>query len=813
MLIAAARRLRRDPLSAAVTVLGLAVALAAVMLAALYIQTELSYDRQFRDGERLYRIGHSYILPGRAPLVGPYSPAPLLPAALAEVPGVEAGTRLTKGESQVTTGDRSFTAEGASVDATFLTLFDFPLLAGSADTALAEQDTVVLTESLARKLFGTVAVLGRDATINGVEHRVTAVMRDPGPLTHLRFEFLRMPGGKDAWTNAESHPRAWERNAPDTYLRLRSGADPAAVERDLQALLDRHDPKREGKTISRKLSLHRVADIHLSHTLPGDKVPAGNPDSLWAVGGISLLILVVAVVNATNLLTAQAVNRGREVAVRKALGATHAELARQFLAEALVVCAGAALLGLVIAEAALPAFNGLVERELALSLLPFWQVTAFLAGTGLLSGLLAGAYPALLLTRWRPDDILRGRGGPTGSARLRSALVIGQFAIAIGLVVGTVTIKAQLDHSRLTTLGFQTENVLVLSVANMENRAATKPEDRFLWPDQRTMETLRDELLKLPGVRAVTLSNMIPAASSTTISMIQRSDEETEISAGVMTVDPGFFDFYGVPLLAGRLLTEVPAPRPLPDIRADRTIRPVLLTESAARALGWGRPEEALGKLLGKPSERQSEVVGVIADVRLKSSRDAPEPLVVGISPWEWRDVSIRLGPGDPRPTVAEIEVLAKRLMPEFKTFHRFLADNIEALYQDEKRQARIFATFAGLAILLSAVGLFGLTALLAARRTKEIGIRRVVGASKPQVALMMVGQFTRPVLLANLLAWPAAWWLLSRWLERYAVRIELTPLPFIAAGLGALALAAAVVAIHALRVAAAPPVTALRYE
>ncbi|MEA1672203.1 ABC transporter permease [Nitrospirillum sp. BR 11163] len=798
--------LRRHLLFTLLNLLGLAVGIAAFLLVSLYVAEELSVDRGFSHADRLYRVGSQLNVGGQS-IKLTFAPTDLPGPLLQEVPEVEAAARAENDKVMLGSGTRFFEQQIEWADPNFLQVMDYPLEEGNAATVLARPDGVVVTRALARILFGDADPVGRTVQVrHGPVLTVTGILA-PVPQSHLVFGAIAADAarGEKSWARQKASP--WSDIAGvATYIRLARGVSAAAVASGLPAFVNRHNPPNPdqaggGMDNMVSLRLDPVPDIYLHIKALGDVAAGGDVGTLRILGGVSLLILGIAIANYTNMATAQAINRAREIGVRKLAGARRRQLAALFTGEAVLLAAIGTAAALALMELALPAFQGLVGREVSLAPLTRGWLLPLLLATPLLVGVLGGFYPALVLSGYRPMEVLKGRTRTPGAGRVRGVLVVAQFAISVALMVATFTVQRQVAHVQVVSLGYRPESLYVFT---------------NLPTDIVRAAALKAELGRLPAVRNLGFSTLVPADHSESLSSFNlpentRSTQKEARGIATFTADEDFFATYGTTLVAGEGL-----PRGWkPDAVDQETPRYAILTETAARRMGYRRPEDAVGERLyaNEAHTLFTEIVGVVADMRFQSARRADQPLMFYIKAGG-RDLTLRLAAGDQRATVDAVNALVDKIFPDAEYLHRGFADErIEGLYQSERRQARVFAAFGGLAIVLANMGLFGLSALTAARRTKEIGIRRVVGARVGDILRLMAWQFTRPVLLANLVAWPVAWWALHRWLAQFTVRVDQAPLTFLAAGAVALAVALATVAIHVIRVASARPVAALRYE
>lgn len=804
------RLVRRHVLFAAINLIGLAIGIAGFLVVALYVKDQFSYDRHFTGADRIYRLANTITMPGRPPLVTSSATPKAGHMLAAEMPEVEAVTRLARRQETLGAGpDRQVGAAVLWADPNLLQVLDFPLARGDAASALSRPDGMVLTPALAGQLFGDADPMGRTVELpGGATATVTGVL---GPLgrSHLDFAAIIADAARGASAFDRAPAESWSMGGAVTFLRLAPGTA-AKVEAALPDFLARNAvglPPPEMFPDFLRLRLDPLTSIHLRIAAVDEATRGARLPVLHTLVAVAVLILGIAIVNYTNLATAQAVQRAREVGVRKVVGAKRRDLVLLFLGESVAMTMASTLLALALVEMLSPLFTRLVGQEVSL-----WQsmdlpLIAVILGTPLCVGVLGGLYPALLLSGYRPATALKGGVHGPGGSRLRSALVVMQFAASIALVIGTLTIQAQLRHARTAELGYSPESLVFAGILD---------------EDPVRQRELRSRLEAHPGITAVTFSSIVPADRSESLSSVQLLGKAYPggppvLSSHAVTTD--FFATYGIGLIAGPGLP--PGWQPTPVLKPDGTPamtagRYAYVSRAALARLDIASPEEAIGvQVNAAPDGAQfpTEIVGVVEDVRLRSARDAVEPIL-----FQFTDaaayVSVRLAAGDPRPALTFLDQQLDELFPDrgIKRRH-FVDERLDAQYAAEQQQAQVFATFAVLAILLANMGLFGLTALAATRRTKEIGIRRVVGASTGQLVLLLSGSFTRPVLVANLIAWPVAWLMLSHWLEQFAVRITVGPLPFLLAGAAALLIAVSTVSVHAARIALMPPARSLRYE
>ena len=821
------RALRRDPLFTAINLFGLTVGLAGCVLIVLFIRYELSFDDWLPGAERVYQLqrvstsgtetGHRY---GQTSFVAASAMPP-------QFPEIEVATGLHPMSGVFRKDGQPFDlGDVYATDANFFDVLRLPLVAGDARTALAEVDTVVLTETAARRLFGRTDVLGRTVPRIGSDGdrmaRVTGVLRDLPSNSHLRLNALyrlnlaARRSGNEAFTE-------WNWVSAWVYVRLRPGAEPSALERRMVPTLRRLVPTgyrdrsaRDGLGFTQEL-----LNIRAINTAPIDSgtMRAGTPvRTLVTFGIVAAFLLVVACVNFTNLATARASRRAREVGLRKTLGATRGQLVRQFLLEASVVVGLAGVFALALVELALPLLNNLVDGQIEMRYFGAGGVLAPLAAMLLIVALLGGIYPAFFLSRYRPAAVLKanqsGAEAP-GAGRLRLALVVVQFAVSIALIICTAVIHTQTLYARSVDPGYRVPGLLFVPY----------PE---LIGDRPQVEAFMRRLEAVPGVRSVARTGITPNSDATSTTYFRAPGAPETVTLQIVPIDGDTFATLGMRVLAGRTVTherEADVGAPMYNLDPERAalVRErglnVVVDESAARTLGFADPQSAVGRQIGREDSESGEgsapytIVGVVNDARFESARFESLPKVYFVAPTSHLALAVRFDPARAAAVMSATESLWKSAV-NTDPFTGFFADaRIADMYKGDERRMQMFAIFAAFAVLISCLGLFGLAAFTAENRTKEIGIRKVMGARTSDIVRLLVWQFTRPVLVANLIAWPAAWWAMRDWLNTFEARIDLGPLPFVLAGLLALTIAIGTIAGHALKVARANPIHALRYE
>lgn len=775
----AARNLLKYKFYSAINVAGLAIGLAACLLLALYVQGELSYDRHHSKAERIYRIAQDSTRGDR--IAKHAAVSALLGPALAEhVSAFARVARLMKVwhtvvhcEGQLFIEKRFYRADAAVFD-----LFDYRWLSGEAATALAEPYSLVLTSSVAQKYFGAADPVGQTLSLdmgNGkVDYRVTGLIEDLPGQTHLHFDALISPH------NLSQYALNWGAHSAYVYALLPAGHKVEDWSRQLRDFAAEHVPG------GRSFFPQPLLDIHLHSDLQGEAEVNGDVRTLYLFSAIALAILLVACVNFVNLSTARAGQRAREVGLRKVLGAMRGQLVQQFLGEAALMTVAALLLALGLVEGVLPFFNEIFARELQVHYAGNWLGWGACAAFALGVSVLAGGYAALVLSSFKPVRVLQGeRSAGHGGSPVREGLVILQFAVSIALMVSAAIVSLQLRYAQEQELGFDREHLLLIDGAG--------------WLGGQ-YEAFKNELLSHADVLAVSTGN----APIKPLGLTQSITREGEtVHSLVYDVDYDFVATLGLKIVAGRDFS--------PQVDGGDGAREiVLVNETFARTFSDGEAGEFISRFSdGKPVE----VIGVVADFHMRSLREEIQPVVLRLRPQTQFFVLARLRPQHLAETLEFVEETWRTFVPAQPFSHSFLDAEWENLYRSEEQMSRLVNVFSALAVFVACIGLFGLAAFSAERRTKEIGIRKVLGASVVSVMLLLSKEFARPVLWANALAWPLAYWAANHWLEAFVYRINLGLGVFAAGGVLALLLALLMINGQALKVALSDPVKALRCE
>ncbi|HWK55416.1 MAG TPA: ABC transporter permease [Hyphomicrobiales bacterium] len=804
----ALRQLAGNWLYSAINIIGLSIGLACCLLILLYVRFESSYDQAWQQSDSLYRISREYYpLEGARARVPASNNAPVAPALLEDFPDlVQAAARVFGGDVFLEAGDIGFQERAVRfADPSLLEVFDFQWLAGDPATALDAPASIVLTESLARKYFGSTDVVGETLRLlQQMDLRVTGVIADLPLNTHLNLDGV-VSLSTVAMGFGSTFLQAWNRNTDfHTYLRLQSPAAAQPLQQRLGDFLSRHASAEAAQASS--LVMMPIADIHLHSDRDEEWLPPGNIGTVRAFIVIAFAILAIACINFLSIATARSTRRAKEVGMRKAIGATRLQLALQFLAESGLTVLLSLLGALALMEVALPAFGAFTHIPVSrMALLDGRMLTTFALLLMTLS-VLAGAWSAFFMSSLKSAAALGGVMVQKG-VWTRNVLVVCQFAIAITLVVATLVIQTQRSFIGNADLGFDKEAIVALRTPEIRGFGEQ-------WP------ALKNALLASPAIEEVTASHYLPFGFNDNQVPIKLRGSAVETRIQYMLVDYDFFETYGIGLLAGRAFSEDFPSDVLATNDEEGTALAFALNRSAARALGMN-PDEAVNATLEFPGALFSgTVVGVTEDVYFETFRMGERPLIFILAPPQveqpfntMRDASIRVAPGAMAAALAHIDATWTALNPGKPLNRHFLQEDFDALYLADARQGQLLTVFAGIAIALACFGLFGLASFNAEKRTKEIGVRKVMGSGVWNIVWLLTNDFSKLVLIANLIAWPVAWLAMERWLEAFAYRIDLTPLLFIGSSAIAFCIAWVTVGGIAAKAASAKPVLALRYE
>lgn len=803
-MMTAIRNLLRYKQYTLINILGLAVGLAACLLILLYVNFELSYDRWIPNNDRVMRVETlTYDRDGNFNNNDESIPPVAAPIFAEQVEGIEQFSRLLGDSVALAVDGNAYDQEIMIADPGVFDLMGINLLEGDAATALSSPDAIVLSISDARRIFGEQSPLGRVVKING-EHslKVTGVMPDWPKASDIEVHAF-IPGTTPVFDHMPWRLTSWGSFSGPTYVRLAEGISPERIAQDMNALAVRVGPANrfqdrinDGIKPQYEFHLTKAVDAHLKSDIRGGD-GRGSIANLITAGVIAFLILAIAVINVANLGTMLAMKRVREVAIRKALGAEGRHLMMQILVESVALTFLSMLIGVAMAEASLPIFSDLMNRELTSTQIYGPTMLATLIGCTTLVGIICGLYPALVAVRFRPVDYLAGMKPKLGS-RFRNGLIIMQFAATIGLLATCLVVFMQAEYAKSKNAGFNSAQLLEIS--GIARPIVLQRE-----------ATLREALARIDGVEAVAAAHGMPGHNYNNWNGLTLNNGVSK-DMRRFAVSEDLLQMLDVKLLAGRLFDKNRAAdsRTTPESGASGAI---ILNDFAYRELGFASPEEAIGQEVRTWGDFRSTIIGVVENLRTRSARSEPSPTYYWIGPHEYRHIVVKVHRKDMAQTLDSIDRVWREFFPELPIRRQFIDDAFADYYDTERRQGWLLLFSAGVMVVIAVMGLYGLAALATERRSKEIGIRKVLGARSHNIVSLLLWQFSTPVLIANIIAWPIAWWSLSEWLESFVDRINLSPIPFLLAGLGVLLVAWITIIGHTLKVAHSNPIKALRYE
>jgi putative ABC transport system permease protein len=777
------RNLKKNSTYSFLNILGLAVGMTAFILISLYVQYELSFDKYHENAGRIYRV----IREGRA-----FTPAALGPELKAKIPEVASVTRMIRrSNTLISYGQKHFLEEEFywAGPETF-DIFSVPFISGDLRTALDDPSAIVLSRTAAKKFFGNEDPMGKTLTVSErFEFKVSGVFGDMPANSHFVMDAVVPYETYFRITNNDIN--GWRSNFSYTYLLLREGADPEVMANKISPLIE--TPLYEAAGIKepqpKYFFIQPMTEIHLHSQLMQEIGPNNNIKYIFLFSSVALLILFIACINYMNLATARSLRRGREVGMRKVVGASKGQLIVQFLGESMTMTVIAMVFSMGMVLGALPAFNILVERQLSINPIHNPQLFAEVVIVTLIVGLFAGSYPAMRMSGFRPISVLGGSF--TRSAKgstLRNVLVLVQFSITIFLIVCTLAVRNQLKFIKTVDMGYTKEQIITLPVRGRSVR--------------QNIESIRTELLKYSDIVAVSTSDRLPNDIDTFTSRNWTGRKlEEPIAIFYNTADYDFVDLYGIQIVQGRNFSR--------DFPSDER-GAFLVNETAVKVAEWESP---IGRKFAHWNGAKGEIVGVIKDFHLRSLHSPIEPLYVFLNPRDFSNISVKIRSTNIPATIEYMERMMKKFAPSTPFSYSFFDEVFERAYFTEQRMGQVFGAFAILAIFIACLGLFGLTVFAAEQRTKEIGIRKVLGASITKIFLLLSKEFIRWVLLANLIAWPVAYFVMNKWLQNFAYRINIGIIAFLLAGGSALLIAYLTVSYQSIKSARANPVDSLRYE
>ncbi|MEO8763755.1 MAG: ABC transporter permease [Ginsengibacter sp.] len=788
----------------AINIAGLAVGLATCLLMLFYVTDELGYDKFNEKADRIFRVDGDIKFGGNH-FVLAVAPDPLGPVLKKDFPQVEQYTRLRGyGGLLVKKGSQNISEDGVIyADSTLFDVFTLPMLQGDPTTALSEPKSVVITEKVAKKYFNSTDVVGRNLIINDTGNlKITGVIKDIPAQSHFHFDFF-----VSLSTNDESRKNNWVSNNFNTYVVLRKGADPKKLESQFGAMvlkyvgpqvkqlmnIDMDDFTKSGNFDT--YNLMPLTSIHLHSNKTAELGTNSNVEFVYIFSFIAFLILLIACVNFMNLSTARSSNRAKEVGVRKVLGSLRKSLIAQFLTESILVSLLALVIAIGITFILLPYFNQLSGKEIGVGIFSKAWLFPSLIALMLVVGVIAGSYPAFFLSGFRPVEVLKGKlAKGFKSSLLRSGLVIFQFFISIALIMGTIVIYNQLQFIRSKDLGYDRSHVVVV---------------KNTYPLGNKAKVFRDGLLNISGVQKATMTGFLPTSdwrSDSPLFPDATLDQKKAVSAQIWAVDENYIPTLDMHMLKGRNFSK--------EFPTDST--GIILNEAAAKLLGFDDP---LNKTLYYTNDIQNSksltayhILGVVKNFNFSTLREEVIPLALVLREQNG-SISFRINTSNLPGLLAQVESKWKTMASSQPFNYSFMDEDFNNIYKSEQQTGKIFISFAGLAIFIACLGLFGLVTYAAEQRTKEIGIRKVLGASVSTIVSMLSKDFLKLIIIAAFIAFPVSWWAMNSWLQHFAYRISIAWWVFAVAGSTALVIALFTIGVQAVKAAIANPVKSLRTE
>lgn len=794
------RNLGKNKLYSGINIIGLTVGLAACLLIGVFISHELSYDKFNKNADKIVRVTMEYSNAGTVNTTATTG-TKVGPQFKRTFPAVEEYTRTFISHGIIKYGEKTFDEQRILfADQPLFKIFSFNLVEGNAATALDAPDKIVLTKAMAEKYFGNDPDNYRDAinktiTAFGKNLTVSAICEDVPQSSQIKFDFVTQFFNLHNGVKVE---KWWEANWI-TYLLVRDNKDIPQLQQQIVAYMKTNEVRKEARLEGNDYltyHLEPLKTVHLRSSLAGFE-PNGNMTYIYMFGVIALLILIIASANYTNLATAQSTGRGNEIGMRKVLGASKKQVFLQFIGESTVITFLSAALALTLGVLLIPYFNNVTGKEFTSEVLLQPVPILSLAAFAILVSFLAGFYPAMILSGTKVLSVLKkGFRITGGSGTLRKSLIVIQFSISVFLIIYTAIILQQMDFMQTKNLGYDKQHIAVLPIGGKMSR---------------DFQNIKEGIAQVPGVEAVTAAYETPEFVEWGDGIIVTDEKgKKEISLNAMPVDLDFTKTLKMQLVAGRDFQQSDFAMMDTSNKSANFKQPYIINESLAKKIGW-TPEQAIGKIISRGDD--GPVVGVVKDFNFSSLREPIGPMVMFLGRDFSRSFMVRVNGNDVRPTLGRLEMMWKQRIPDRPFTYHFLDEDYNKLYVGEQRSSALFTVAATLAILLACLGLFGLAAFTTVQRTKEIGIRRVLGANVTSITMLIARNFLLMIGIAILIAIPLAWYAGNKWLQDFAFRIPVQGWVFMAAAVATIVIALATVGFHSVRSALMNPVKSLRTE
>ena len=783
------RNLKKNKIYSFINIAGLASGFLCCLVIACFVFKELSFDKYHEHKDRIFRVSqfeetahHTSTDPNTAP--------PLIPALKKDFPEVDNGARIIPDGNRIVRRDDKIFYEKNFMyaDQDLFEIITIPFQKGNKDNALVRPHTVVITERMAKKYFGNEDPLGKTLNISETDFEITGVVKDSPENTHLPYDLIAAFKFKRDYSEA----RYWMSHFVFSYIKIRADVDVQTFETKMAKIGDKYAKdmfKKTGYTYT--FFFQSVPNLHLYPCPHNEIEPPGNPAQLAILSAIGIIVLLIACMNFVNLSTARSGKRAGEIGLRKVVGASRRQIIFQFLGESMILSILAMALAVGAAYILLPIINQLTG--IGISFNDFFQsnILLLLAGLVLLVGFGAGSYPSFLLSTFRPAQALKKQARKVRGVALRKILVVGQFSISIFLIIGTLTVVRQLDYMKNSYLGFDIKQKLVIPVRKQEYLS-------------KNHKTIKAEFLRHANIIAASVSSTVPGQDlDMYLTKIKGQDDEKSQSIHYMHIDPDFIDQFHIRLVAGRIFSS--------NMTTDKEAA-FILNESAVLSLGWKTAEEALGKRI-YGGGHEGNIIGVAQNFHYKGLQREVGPLIMDMNSNRYNLVNLSVNIQSLKETIAYVRQKWEELQPGVPVEFFFLDESFDRQYRSEKQMGRIGAAFTFLGLITACLGLFGLASFMTEQRTKEIGIRKVLGASVKGIVYNLTKDFSKWVLVGNLIAWPLGYFMMNRWLQSFAYQTKIEIWIFFVSAFAALLIAVLTVSYQSIKAAIANPVDSLHYE
>jgi putative ABC transport system permease protein len=789
------RNLLKSKLFSFINIAGMAISIGTFLIITLFVADELKFDRHLEDASLKFRVYNELFEEDGSMKKGAMIPPPVGPTLVAEFPEVEYATRFLNFNRPILFqyGDKKMTEDkGGYMDPTIFEMFNMTLKEGDRKTALVNPNTVAINETLAKKYFGNNAAVGQVVEIGDTTYTVTAVFQDFPVHSHLHLNYmLAMSEFSNAYPDRMN---GWGWSQFHTYIKLKTGSEPAQLEAKLEGFSQRHGWE-QTKPTRHVPHLMPVEKIHLhAYDQLWDIADRGNIQTVYILSATAIFILVISILNFVNLSTARAINRVKEVGVRKVMGAFRSQLIYQFISESIVMALISLVVGGVLAEVGLPWVNSFTEKQIPAQIFLNPALIPILLLSAVVVGIVAGAYPAFYISKYNPSQILSNRdsGKQSGRALLRQGLVVLQFVLSFFLITASLVVADQNTFLRTKDMGFNKENVVVIDMRGDMDK---------------NLETTKTSFLNHPNIISATMGYGLPGQAFAGDGVIDKATGK-DMPMSMLTVDHDYIKTLGLKVVAGRDFSQ--------EFLSDQRDA-FILSETAAKAMGHLDPQQAIGHEIAwnrwdaQDSVKEGKVIGVVKDIHLNSLQQSITPVVLHVYPFAYNTLTLRIKNEDVSATIEHLEATWKKFNSEWPFEYKFLDENFDKLYKAEEKLAVLFSFFTGFTIFVACLGLFGLVVYSTSQKYKEISIRKVLGASESSLIVLLGRTYVGLIALAFTIAVPFSYYAATAWLEKFAYHIDITGLLFIKAGFSILVISLVTVGIQSLRAARTNPVDALK--